>query len=92
MELVSIWLMPVKLFGVFQRLHTNEEFEGTGIGLANVKQIINKHNGLISVESEINKGATFIYLYQKSIIMEKLAHILYAEDSHEDIELTLAAF
>jgi light-regulated signal transduction histidine kinase (bacteriophytochrome) len=64
-----------QIFGMFKRLHLHTEFEGTGIGLALCKKIVEEHNGFITAKSKVNEGSTFIISLPVNQPVEQLAEV-----------------
>jgi signal transduction histidine kinase len=80
-----------EIFGIFKRLHTQEEYEGTGAGLSIVKRIIDDHKGQIRLDSEPGKGATFYFTIPKEIPQQKkIGEILVEEGIISKEDLTYA--
>lgn len=64
-----------EIFKLFKRLHTSDQYPGTGLGLSTCKRIVDEHGGSIAIDSTVNEGSTFIVTFPKRILHESLAGI-----------------
>ena len=71
-----------QIFGIFKRLHSADEYDGTGAGLSIVKRVIDDHGGDIWIESEAGKGAKFCFTIPKSLKRKKKIGEILIEDGH----------
>jgi light-regulated signal transduction histidine kinase (bacteriophytochrome) len=72
-----------KVFGIFQRLHSQEEFEGSGAGLGIVKKVVDDHKGKVWIESELGKGTKFLFTIPKNLKVSKVDEEPPAEDASQ---------
>ena len=73
-----------KVFDIFKRLHSNEEFEGSGTGLGIVKKVVDDHKGKVWIESELGKGTKFLFTIPKDLKVSKVEEEVSVEGASKE--------